>query len=109
MEQLLWVWSPRDVIAGSGVSLCSCSTGATIENNSSNGGSTDSQSELSLSCSVSAFYSDSSNEEEAEGIIEPYQYEPGASLSDEVGADSSDDDPDRLQNTDWSVHVEVPM
>ena len=69
----------------------------------------DSQSDFSLSCSVSALDSDSSNEEEAEGIIEPYQYEPGASSSDEAGADSSDDDPDRLQNTAWSVHVEVPM
>ena len=69
--------------------------------------SPDNPSDLSLSYSSSPFesyHSDESDEEEAEGTIEPDMYEPPASSSGESVDSNDSEDLSRLNNTDWWVN-----
>ena len=70
---------------------------------SSGSQSSDNQSDLSLSCSSSPFegHGDETDEEEAEGTIEPYLYEPLASSSGESVDSDDSEDLSRLNSTDW--------
>lgn len=65
--------------------------------------SSENQSDLSLSCSTSPFgsrHSETSLDEEAEGI-EPYMYEPLASGSEDPVESDDSEDVSRLDSTDW--------
>ena len=73
--------------------------GSSVDSNGSQ--SSDNQSDLSLSYSSSPFESHHSDEEPAEGTIEPYLYEPSASSSEESVDSDNSEDLSRLNNTDW--------
>ena len=75
--------------------------GSSVDSNGSQ--SSDNQSDLSLSCSSSPFegHGDETDEEEAEGTIEPYLYEPSAGSSGESVDSDDSEDLSRLNNTDW--------
>lgn len=79
-----------------------------VEESEYGSGSCKSSSDLSLSCSFSPFESgDDTHEatEDTEGI-EPYQYEPDVSSSEDLpGDEERDGDPRRLLNTDWLVKL----
>ena len=97
--------SRDDVIVGTDVRFALRTVMAT---RGSSGGeyseTTDSQGDLSLSCSVSPFESEISSEEETGGALEPYQFEPVASSSggaSDAESVASDGDNGRLESTDW--------